>query len=309
MSGLEVAAAVGAIVSGFSSGVALFQKFRSKRKKDKKKESQQRLEAAQKTQDSLVQAGPSVQQKYGEGFAHIGTPFAIGDDLGRIQLLSHLANLQQSIIELLSDALGGDSITLSLSRLQTSSETVRSGSVRTLIDQYQRLAVARPIPAPLQPVQSSPSPDPQHWAIQAPSDQRPRLIRSPPPPRVLSTPPPQVQWTPPPQVQQTSPPQVQRTYPAPPQAQGYPPAPPPTVPRSTPGLCPEAVRISSSDATVGLPYRCKGCKFGHTGYATLSTTWKRKIKISEDDVKVIWGYLTTKLIIQSHLQRKEKSYV
>lgn len=66
-------------------------------------------------------------------------------DIGRMQLMSYVITLQQSIIALLSDATQEEPTNLNLAALLTTSNDIRAGCVRALVDQYQRMTAAAPV--------------------------------------------------------------------------------------------------------------------------------------------------------------------
>jgi len=81
-------------------------------------------------------------------------------DHGRLELLTHLTNLQSSVITVLTMAMSGK--LFSLGSLRSASDDARAGVLTSLVQQYQRLAQA----ATIQNIQSLP-------AAETPSDRCP----------------------------------------------------------------------------------------------------------------------------------------
>ncbi|KAK4188104.1 hypothetical protein QBC35DRAFT_211136 [Podospora australis] len=111
MSGLEIAAAVTTIVSGFRSGIQLFRDWREKKK------SRKAVEESVDVESSLDKSGSVVQKEHEEDFRRLGQQFAIGDDIGRLSLQSYVITLQQSVIAVLGSALDGKPIDVHLAQL------------------------------------------------------------------------------------------------------------------------------------------------------------------------------------------------
>ncbi|KAH6708841.1 hypothetical protein BKA61DRAFT_738734 [Leptodontidium sp. MPI-SDFR-AT-0119] len=157
MSGIEVVAVVAAIVSGFGASVTMFQQWK-KRNADGGgsrssisttifqpwKAKAPKEQEARESEIVLSESGPLVQKEYNHDVKRLGDKFAMGDDIGRSQMQSHLITLQQSIITLLTEAVtnGRSADQINLSHLMATSKSVREGSIRTLSDQFQRMSTA-----------------------------------------------------------------------------------------------------------------------------------------------------------------------
>jgi hypothetical protein len=98
MSGIEAAAAVAAIVSGFSAGVSLYRRWRSsgkKRRNPKRNAGHQKDNRGTKEQVELLlgRAGLLIQQEYNRKLTIIGQPFAVGDGKPSILLFPALIHI------------------------------------------------------------------------------------------------------------------------------------------------------------------------------------------------------------------------
>jgi len=73
MSGIEVVAAVGAIISAVNGSVNIYRSWQEKRRERKENQQNKQLE------QSLVLSSSAVQSEYDQDFARLGQRFATGD--------------------------------------------------------------------------------------------------------------------------------------------------------------------------------------------------------------------------------------
>ncbi|KAH7348860.1 hypothetical protein BKA65DRAFT_477243 [Rhexocercosporidium sp. MPI-PUGE-AT-0058] len=139
MSGLEIVAAIAGIVSAFNGSITLYRSWRDKRR-ERRNAQNQNLER------SLSLGGTTVQQEYNVYIARLGQRFAIGDAQARAELSQYVIRLQHIIITLMTES-GTEGVVVlpGLPGMLSDSEGTRTGAVRTMAEQYQRMMQARPL--------------------------------------------------------------------------------------------------------------------------------------------------------------------
>ncbi|CAI6335327.1 unnamed protein product [Periconia digitata] len=192
------------LVGTFTSSIGLWDRVQDKRRQGKRdlkqeeaiKKLQERADKAEKERDefrrgggqsprrrydddevgdSFERSGALIQRQFDEGYGRLGSRFARGDTLTENQLQRQIIALQQTVIQVLQDALANDrQLTRSdMAKLVSASDAARQGSIEALRDQQQRLALdydhdAPPPPSSrylaLQDRRSSPSPPPHQLA-------------------------------------------------------------------------------------------------------------------------------------------------
>lgn len=218
------------LVGTFTSSIGLWDRVQDKRKQGKRdlkqeeaiKKLQERADKVEKERDELHRRGPPrqalpppsryyddevgdsfersgqlIQRQFDEGYGRLGSRFARGDTLTENQLQRHIIALQQTVIQVLQDALANDRqlTRADMAKLVQASDAARQGSIDALRDQQQRLALLQRDPSPPPPPRSSssssryraleiaappPPPPPQSFA-------RDRALLPAPPPNRSST--------------------------------------------------------------------------------------------------------------------------
>ncbi|KAI0016753.1 hypothetical protein F4780DRAFT_665993 [Xylariomycetidae sp. FL0641] len=167
------------LIGTFSSSLGLWERVSEKRQQKKRdikqdeeirllreqveqaeKRSQQREEELNhRPRDdlgySLERSGALIQRQYDEGVGQLGRRYAVGDTITENQLQAQIIALQQTVINVLQEALANDR-TISradMQRLMLASQAAREGSLDALRQQYQRLSLnaapqQRALPAP-----------------------------------------------------------------------------------------------------------------------------------------------------------------
>ncbi|KAJ4303805.1 hypothetical protein N0V90_002706 [Kalmusia sp. IMI 367209] len=104
---------------------------------------------------SFQQASALIQRQYDEGYGRLGSRFAVGDTITENQLQKQIIQLQQTVINVLQDALYNDRqlSRADMAKLAAASDAAREGSIDALRAQQQRLALVeespmRALPAP-----------------------------------------------------------------------------------------------------------------------------------------------------------------
>ncbi|KAF1963694.1 hypothetical protein CC80DRAFT_11839 [Byssothecium circinans] len=172
------------LIGTFSSSIGLWDRVQDRRKQSKRDKTQdseiaqlrKRVEAAEKKHDdnsssssgnrrprlrrlrardddfvgdNFSRSGALIQRQFDEGYGRLGTRFAQGDTLTENQLQRQIISLQQTVIQVLQDALANDrQLTRGdMARLVSASNAAREGSIEALREQQQRLALADAAPA------------------------------------------------------------------------------------------------------------------------------------------------------------------
>ncbi|KAI4596853.1 hypothetical protein KJ359_005198 [Pestalotiopsis sp. 9143b] len=100
---------------------------------------------------SLERSGAAINREFDEGYARLGRRFAIGDTMTENRLQAQVIALQQTVINVLQDALysGRQLDQYDMSKLLAASNAARDGSLDALRQQRQRQLLA--IEEPAQP--------------------------------------------------------------------------------------------------------------------------------------------------------------
>ncbi|USP73652.1 hypothetical protein yc1106_00926 [Curvularia clavata] len=150
MSGLEVVAAIAAVISAFHGGSELLKHVRKKRSARKTRSSaQQEWEEAQ-LQASLVAGEQQIGQHYDRDQRELGDLVRIGDDIARERLYHITLMLQAEIINSLKQAATSEVCVLDLRFLHRASNTNRKETLTTLEELKQRIYLRRPMARQLQ---------------------------------------------------------------------------------------------------------------------------------------------------------------
>ncbi|PVI01747.1 hypothetical protein DM02DRAFT_590687 [Periconia macrospinosa] len=93
--------------------------------------------------DSFERSGALIQRQFDEGYGRLGKRFAIGDTVTENRLQRHIIALQQTVIQVLQDALANDRqlSRADMAKLVAASDAARLGSVEALREQQHRLAI------------------------------------------------------------------------------------------------------------------------------------------------------------------------
>ncbi|KAJ4986072.1 SH3 domain-containing protein [Stagonosporopsis vannaccii] len=147
MSGIEVVAAVAAVVSAFHGGSELVKIIKEKRRKAR--QSQQEFEEKQ-LQDSLVLGEQQIGSRYAQDIKELGDVMVVGDTLARDLLLHIAVNMQAEIIKGLQMAVQNPTVVLNLRLLHEATITNRKDTFVTLDELKQRLVFTRQLPRQVQ---------------------------------------------------------------------------------------------------------------------------------------------------------------
>ncbi|KAF3007436.1 hypothetical protein E8E13_003642 [Curvularia kusanoi] len=144
MSGVEVVAAVSAVVSAFHAGSELLKHIKAKRRKARAA-AQQEFEEKQ-LQDSLVSGEQQIGFRYTQDMREMGDAVRIGDTIARDRLMHVVVMLQMEIIKSLQMAAQHETAILNLRLLHEASITNRKDTFVILDEMKQRIVMTRPIP-------------------------------------------------------------------------------------------------------------------------------------------------------------------
>ncbi|KAF2877744.1 hypothetical protein BDV95DRAFT_480258 [Massariosphaeria phaeospora] len=110
--------------------------------------------------ETFERSGAMIQRQYDEGFGRMGRKFAMGDTVTENQLQAQIIALQQTVIQVLQDALYNDRplSRADMARLVAASTAAREGSIDALRQQQARLALD---PAPQRALSLSDAPSRQ----------------------------------------------------------------------------------------------------------------------------------------------------
>lgn len=105
---------------------------------------------------ALERSGALIGREFDEGYERLGRRFAIGDTVTENRLQAQIIALQQTVINVLQDALynGRQLDNADMSKLIAASNAAREGSLDALRQQRQRqtMAIEAPAPAPAVPM-------------------------------------------------------------------------------------------------------------------------------------------------------------
>ncbi|OSS54426.1 hypothetical protein B5807_00549 [Epicoccum nigrum] len=144
MSGVEVVAAVSAVISAFHAGSELLKHIKAKRRKARAA-AQQEFEEKQ-LQDSLVSGEQQIGFRYTQDMREMGDVVRIGDTIARDRLMHVVVMLQMEIIKSLQMAAQHETAILNLRLLHEASITNRKDTFVILDEMKQRMIMTRPIP-------------------------------------------------------------------------------------------------------------------------------------------------------------------
>ncbi|KAK0614583.1 hypothetical protein B0T14DRAFT_311306 [Immersiella caudata] len=192
--GFIIATLISTIAGTFTTGINLYDRILEKRKQtkldkgqdDKIRELERRVGehhggyggGAQRGGDddrlrqSLEYGGSAVKGEYDRHYAELGGRYAEGDLTAQLQLQSAVITLQQTVINVLEEALYSGRPP-DISKLYNASEFARQGSVRALRDQYRRMlesssapsGAARRPPGPIRRISSTSALDDRRRAL------------------------------------------------------------------------------------------------------------------------------------------------
>ncbi|EMD58310.1 hypothetical protein GGP41_009707 [Bipolaris sorokiniana] len=145
MSGLEVVAAVAAVVSAFHAGSELLKHVRKKRSARKARNSAQQEWEEERLQASLVAGEQQIGLHYDQDQRELGDLVRIGDDIARERLYHVTLMLQAEIINSLKQAATSEVCVLDLRVLHQASLTNRKETLVTLEELKQRIYLRRPM--------------------------------------------------------------------------------------------------------------------------------------------------------------------
>ncbi|KAF2828760.1 hypothetical protein CC86DRAFT_404650 [Ophiobolus disseminans] len=146
MSGLEVVAAVSAVVSAFHGGSELLKHIKAKRRV-KAQQAQQEFEEKQ-LQDSLVSGEQQIALRYDQDLRQFGDLMRVGDVVARDRLQHITIMMQGEVIKGLQQAAQYESAVLNLTLLHEASIMNRKDTIVTLDELKQRLLIRMPINQP-----------------------------------------------------------------------------------------------------------------------------------------------------------------
>ncbi|KAF2632367.1 hypothetical protein BU25DRAFT_406909 [Macroventuria anomochaeta] len=144
MSGVEVVAAVSAVVSAFHAGSELLKHIKAKRRKARAA-AQQEFEEKQ-LQDSLISGEQQIGFRYTQDMREMGDVVRVGDTIARDRLMHVVVMLQMEIIKSLQMAAQHETAILNLRLLHEASITNRKDTFVILDEMKQRIIMTRPVP-------------------------------------------------------------------------------------------------------------------------------------------------------------------
>lgn len=162
MSGLEIAAGIAGIISGFITVGRAVKAFQKSRKK-KKQWLQSNAESAENRLICTIDNGPSrVNHEYNHDLQRIGKAFAQGDgnsifyvlftyslDIARNSLFTILIEMNSSLVNVIQSFIATDQVLFSVSEYDTWNTVgarMTDSTVSTLAQLYQRKHQSAPIP-------------------------------------------------------------------------------------------------------------------------------------------------------------------
>ncbi|KAF2108631.1 hypothetical protein BDV96DRAFT_256121 [Lophiotrema nucula] len=120
-----------------------------KKHKEKEEELNKRRDGRDRRDDvyeNFDRSGMMIQRQFDEGYGRMGRRFAQGDTITENQLQAQIITLQQTVIQVLQDALynGRELTRADMAKLISASNSAREGSIDALRQQQNRLAVDSP---------------------------------------------------------------------------------------------------------------------------------------------------------------------
>ncbi|ORY10207.1 hypothetical protein BCR34DRAFT_355579 [Clohesyomyces aquaticus] len=127
-----------------------------KQSKEREETLQKRIDSGGRDEvgDNFERSGALIRRQYDEGYERLGRRFAVGDTLTENQLQAQIIALQQTVIQVLQDALYHDRqlTRVDQAKIVAASNAAREGSLEALRAQAQRLNADAPpqraLPAP-----------------------------------------------------------------------------------------------------------------------------------------------------------------
>ncbi|KAF1948045.1 hypothetical protein EJ02DRAFT_417523 [Clathrospora elynae] len=145
MSGLEVFAAVSAVISAFHGGSELLKHVKQKRRTRKARDLAQQEWEEKQLQESLVSGEQQIDLRYKQDLRELGDFMRVGDVTARDRLFHIALVLQAEIIKSLQVAATNEFCVLNLRMLHEASITNRNETFVTLDELKQRIYVTRPM--------------------------------------------------------------------------------------------------------------------------------------------------------------------
>ncbi|KAH7356239.1 hypothetical protein BKA66DRAFT_251634 [Pyrenochaeta sp. MPI-SDFR-AT-0127] len=152
MSGLEVVAAVSAVVSAFHGGSELLKHIKKKRRTRKARDQAQQDFEERQLQDSLVSGEQQIGLRYAQDMRELGDLMRVGDVIARDRLFHIAIMMQAEVIKSLQLACQHDGAVLNLLLLHEASIMNRKDTFVTLDELKQRILLSRPMARQLEGV-------------------------------------------------------------------------------------------------------------------------------------------------------------
>ncbi|KAL6702771.1 hypothetical protein ACN47E_000955 [Coniothyrium glycines] len=149
MSGLEVVAAVAAVVSAFHGGSELLKIVKEKRRTRKARDQAQQEWEETQLQDSLVTGEQQIRLRWAQDIQELGEYMRVGDVIARDRLIHVVITLQAELIKSLELAAIHGTAILNLRLLHHASMTSKTETFATFDELKYRLYFSKRIPTPL----------------------------------------------------------------------------------------------------------------------------------------------------------------
>ncbi|KAF1842560.1 uncharacterized protein K460DRAFT_188236 [Cucurbitaria berberidis CBS 394.84] len=150
MSGLEVVAAVSAVISAFHGGSELLKHIKTKRRTRKARDQAQQEFEEKQLQESLVTGEQQIGFRYTQDMRELGDLMRVGDVVARDRLFHIAITLQAEVIRSLQMACQHETAVLNLRLLHEASIMNRKDTFSTLDELKQRILITRPMARQLQ---------------------------------------------------------------------------------------------------------------------------------------------------------------
>ncbi|CAO2658266.1 Nn.00g059890.m01.CDS01 [Neocucurbitaria sp. VM-36] len=145
MSGIEVVAAVSAVISAFHGGSELLKHIKAKRRTRKLRDQAQQEFEEKQLQDSLVTGEQQIGLRYMQDMRELGDLMRVGDVVARDRLFHIAITLQAEVIKSLQMACQHEAAVLNLRLLHEASIMNRKDTFVTLDELKQRILITRPM--------------------------------------------------------------------------------------------------------------------------------------------------------------------
>ncbi|KAM0811058.1 hypothetical protein AB5N19_11411 [Seiridium cardinale] len=143
---------VTALVSAYNDGLDFYTKWQRRKWQEnnyaRHRKARQTSSGCCGLSTSLSFSAPRIRETFETGADLLGDGFSVGDETCRAALASNLRQLRMRV-HVLWDAMEGGSAPLALFTIIRTSEDVRVSTLRALGEQYQRVAIGRPVPKEL----------------------------------------------------------------------------------------------------------------------------------------------------------------